>query len=123
MTRTRRRWFQLGLGPLFGVMALLAVFVAYHANWIRQRHEVLTRCDVAKYSWTEFDAPIKAPQLLWLFGEQGYADIWVRFESDHPRSTNGDEEAELRRVRALFPEAQRILPSVSPGMPPLPDPD
>ena len=54
-------------------------------------------------------APLRsAPQLLWLFGEVGYATIGIGFQSSGPRQLTVAEVNEVRRIRALFPEADEV---------------
>ena len=47
-TPPRRRWFQFGLRGLLGVVTVLAAFIAYHVNWIRQQHQLLHEADALR---------------------------------------------------------------------------
>ena len=96
-TKTRRRWFQFGLRTLLVVMTGIAMLIAYHVSWIRQRHEALSRA-------SHLAAPIRAPGLLWLFGEQGYGEIDVVCEAEKPELAASESD----RIADLFPEAQSI---------------
>ena len=80
-TPTPRRWFKwswltFSLRTLFVVVTVLAVFIAYHANWIRQRHTYLQDHPGAA---DELATPrsTSAPGLLWIFGEPGQRNIAV----------------------------------------------
>ena len=42
---TRRRWLQFSLRTMFVVVTVLAIFIAYHVNWIRQRHRIVADSD------------------------------------------------------------------------------
>ena len=62
-------------------------WVAYHVNWIRQRHTRLAGADVAVN-------PGDAPSRLRIFGETGFSEIGCV------------EEADIETFKRLFPEAQ-----------------
>ncbi len=109
----KRRWFAFSLRILFVVVTVFACWLGYEWNWIRQRHEILARCLSASRSWNDSDPPTRAPHFLWLFGEAGYADIFLLFESDSQRELTAAEHDEVRRASEFFPEAQRILGIVS----------
>ena len=98
---TKRRWFQFSLRTMFALMTLVAVFVAYHVRWIRQRHDFLATDGV--YDWSDKysnanTARPRAPGMLWLFGETGVTKLVV-----YERG-----KADFSRSAALFPEARRI---------------
>ncbi|HEY2839356.1 MAG TPA: hypothetical protein VGJ26_09415 [Pirellulales bacterium] len=107
-------------------VTLLAVFVAYHVNWIRQRRSGFegTRLVTLKsYDLRDFTLSIagtslphrQAPGLLRFFGERGYSRIVVRFGTVNdnrftsPYHTSRDvtpvEMLEVDRIKRLFPEA------------------
>jgi hypothetical protein len=94
-TPTRRRWFRFSLRTMFVVVTVVAIFVAYHVNWIRQRHEFL-KTEVATFP---SQSRPSAPGLLWMFGEKGVPNLTVL----HP--------ADFVTAESLFPEAtlDRIL--------------
>lgn len=76
-------------------MAVLAVFLTYHLNWIQQRREL-----IASGKLTDMDrsnaTTAALPYMLSLLGEKGYHFLRLRgFET----------ESELLRVQSLFPEA------------------
>ncbi|MGD9719818.1 MAG: hypothetical protein AB7O59_01215 [Pirellulales bacterium] len=117
---------RLSLRALFAVIAVLALALGYHLQWIRQRHELLAKYRAAAASmWgqveierddTSWRKPLgsatTAPGLLPLFGEQGVAELWL--VSYLPDPTAGEDARlaaeterafEHRRARQLFPEA------------------
>lgn len=91
--------FQFGVRTLLVVVTLagvIAAFISYHVNWIRQRREfaeidgvhIQTVPSGTKYSR-------EAPGLLWLFGERGIYQVNLFVDSN----------ADLERGKELFPEA------------------
>ena len=92
-------------------VTILAAFVAYHVNWIRERHRLLSDANRAKLAkripTSVFSSEaMRAPGLLWLFGESGWSVVTVVLDGP---SDNELTEADLRRVataRHLFPEAE-----------------
>jgi hypothetical protein len=97
--RTRRRWFQFSLGTALVLVALAAVFLAYHANWIRERHTLLARARV--YYLEEG----RAPRALRVFGEGGYRRIhFMPRDTDWPTAEQQREAA--ARMAYMFPEAE-----------------
>jgi hypothetical protein len=101
--KTRRRWFQFGLGtmllvaPTFG---LALAWAAYNLHWIRERQDALSECLVQPH-WA---AP---PGLLGVFGERGYGFLILRRDDDDiHRPLTDAEEQKQRRIAALFPEAE-----------------
>jgi len=115
----RRRWFQWSRQTLFVMVTAVCCFLAFELNWIRQRHEVMSRAWVEP--WGGFTpTPRSAPNLLWLFGEFGCSRVCLEFETDFDRdSTPGlsfrrcsltpAEEDEVRLARRLFPEADQVF--------------
>ena len=95
----RRRRFQFGLTTMFVLVTVFAAILAYHVNWVRQRHEALLRA-------SHLAGPIRAPGLLWLFGEQGYREIDVVFDPDD--TTQEAATNESNRAADLFPEAESV---------------
>jgi hypothetical protein len=90
-----RRWFAIRLRTMFVLAAVLSVpltWVGYSLNWIRERHRVLN--DVR--STAENGPDPQAPGLLWLFGERGRQDLWLRQKSP----------VDLRYAATLFPEGR-----------------
>lgn len=86
-----RRRLQFGLRTMFVAVTVVALFVGYRVNWIRQRRAALEPLGTA------IDAKDrKAPGFLWLFGEQGHDRLFI----------NDDDANHKRLVQQLFPEAE-----------------
>jgi len=81
--KNHRRWLRFSLRTLLIVVTLLAAFIAYHVNWIRQRHEVISGQFDPDIIFFCRDRPIagnlhrvlpltprppRGPGLTWLFG-------------------------------------------------------
>ena len=107
--KTRRRWFQFGLRSLFiavALAAIVAVWVAGQLDWIRQRQEI-----IAEYPTGGTTPGFRAPGLLWLFGEPGIEEVYMRSRIKAERERlqrpfhEQEEREEVERVRRLFPEA------------------
>jgi hypothetical protein len=97
---------QFSLMTMLVVVTAVAAFLAYHVNWIRSRHEMLNSGGIAAgdgpSSTISFDpAP---PRMLGWFGEGAYGYIVV-FPADDDRQLTAAEQAKVRRVAQLFPEA------------------
>ncbi len=113
----RRPWFRFSLGTMFLVAAVVAVFVAYHVNWIRQRREVLDQA--VGFRWYSHGEPPRAPFMLRVFGEYGFDHIRIRFFSDDVQDQieggpfTAEQEADLLRVKRLFPEATSVQSVIS----------
>jgi hypothetical protein len=82
---------------MFVIVALVAVWLAYSANWIRQRREFV-RDKQADASTSIFvrESPVVAPGLLWVFGEDGVEVLLLQTPT----------ESDFAEGRRLFPEAQ-----------------
>jgi hypothetical protein len=110
---TRRRRFQFGLGTMLSLVAALSAaslttaFIAYHVNWIRQRHALLSarvqpftdrhvskeRLDLP--AW-DIGPSCEAPGLLSLFGERGVWSLRLHAIYDHTQSV-----AEYERIVSM----------------------
>ncbi len=121
----RRRWFRFSLRTLFVVVTVLAVFIAYHVNWIHQRHEFIEVAPersgyvASRDPYLPNGEPQRPPGLLWIFGETGYFEIslkfhWQQLEPSVDGAMVGmsapplddSDLAIVERCRWLFPEAQ-----------------
>lgn len=110
---------------MFLLVMVLAAFMAYHVNWIRDRQAVLNQASAVSKaprpphfgtmgSWPSSTLPEpepqpKAPGLLWFFGEEGTAAITLEFTSQigySPDDLGDNDRKELDRVKRLFPEAK-----------------
>jgi hypothetical protein len=111
---THRRCFRYSLRMLFVVVTVLAVFLAYPVNRMRERHQFLAE-EEARLSLnaTELihnsllDSPKtplpSAPRLLRLLGEPGHSHVNIQVDSIE-NSTDRDIER-AKRAKLLFPEA------------------
>ena len=89
-----RRWFRFSLRTGFILLTVLCAWVGYEVNWIRQRREQFASKQVAEHV-DSFD--IRAPGLLWLFGETGHRFLIVK---------QGVSPSEREELKSLFSEAQ-----------------
>ena len=103
---SKRRWHRFSLRTLFVVVTVLCVWLAYHVNWIRQRHDAMTKWNVSTED--PFGGPPnrQPPGMLWIFGEPGYFWIDLPFPPRDGRRLTANEKAEVERVSKLFPEAE-----------------
>ena len=98
----KRRWFRFSLRTLFVAMTLLAAWLGYHFNWIRQRHAALVFEGRAEASMVTPNGPktviitSQAPWPLNWMGEPGHTALIVGGRT---------EPEEVERIRKLFPEA------------------
>lgn len=105
---------------LLAAVAFVAVFIAYHVNWIRERHLVFSDNGPKWYRIYNEDHIVymlrpevpHAPGLLWLFGERGRCECQLHFgdnvdskSSYVERELTPVEVAEVNRIKRLFPEA------------------
>ncbi len=97
MEEKSRRRFQFSLRTLFVLITLVALWIGWSLNWIRQRQAFLPPDDLdqTRPFASSTEKTVTAPGLLWIFGEEGVATIFVP-----ERQT--DDFAEAKR---LFPEA------------------
>jgi hypothetical protein len=120
-TPPRRRWFQFGLRTMFVVVTVVAVWLGYQANWIRQRHSVFTPRQLSPDSdvwvtvarWPAMMEPVSAPGAIWIFGEHGEAALTVDFDipsqsgdGRHGKGLTPEEAIEAERIHRLFPETK-----------------
>lgn len=75
---------------MFVVVTLVALFVAYEVDWIRQRHAALLH-----HGHCLFTPRQRAPGWLGFFGEQGCETIF----------TSNEKASEIQRLKRLFPES------------------
>jgi hypothetical protein len=104
---TRRRWYQFGLGTLFLVVTVFAMWLAWELNFIRERQAWLRLARdnrvVAKTAsdWTG-TVPASAQIPIWrrLLGDESIVAI---------RLLVGSPDEELQQVRRLFPESDTAI--------------
>ena len=92
---------------MFVAVTVLAGWLGYELNWIRQRRSVGEEAWLSRSVSRRTGLPEKrtAPGLLWLFGEPGYVDVIVVLGPREGGELTADEKARLARVENLFPEA------------------
>jgi len=71
-------------------------WIAYSLNWIRQRHSVFDRLQVRAVPPSDWSKT--APAGLWLFGEEGFKELWCR--------NLAPDDVEL--VGRLYPESDVV---------------
>ena len=91
--KPRQRQFRFSVRTLFIVVTLIAVWIGWSFNWMRQRQEFVRPGN--ELGAVILTSDVRAPGLLWVFGEQG-AQVVLLFT---------DKEADFERARRLFPEA------------------
>ena len=77
----KRRWLRWSLRTMFVVVTVagcLVGWLTYNLNWIRQRHEVVSRPNVSKLD----DGNTPAPFALRMLGESGQWAIAISFFDD-----------------------------------------
>lgn len=84
---------------MFILLTAVCVWVGYQVNWIRQRREFISKLPTNNVAYQlDFEHPVRAPGLLWLFGEEGK----YRFGAVNTPSS----DPETKQIRVLFPEAE-----------------
>ena len=116
----KRRWFRFSLRTLFVIVTLVALWLGYELNWIRERRKFLNAPGV--FESTSIDTlgpnfvippplvpPPRAPGMLRLFGERGVVAIEIPIERQlFDESLSSDCYKEVQRARRLFPEALAV---------------
>ena len=94
---------------MFVVVTVLAAFLAYHVNWIRQRHRLLAeealRHETARWPFEEEYDGQRAPGLLWLFGERGLKSVELMIDGQEEGRLTERDLVRLDQAASLFPEA------------------
>jgi hypothetical protein len=100
------------------VVTMVAIVVAYHVNWIRQRHAFLDQPHVSSVSSKSLSTTtnrrgnansVDAPRGLWLFGERGVESVWIWYDVWSPEK--------CAQAAELFPEAgigKMVVPGLNP---------
>ena len=98
-TNPKRRWFAYSLRTLFVVVTVFGYWLGYELNWIRERRLVFDSGKIAleMYPTRLPDGLCQPPWPLRMFGER---PIYASNMVVGPETS----DAELRRLRALFPE-------------------
>jgi len=111
----RRRWFQFSLGTLFVVMTLVALWLAWELNFIRER-KAMRRTIAEKgfvstvKEWNSEAGRVSQAKVpfwrVWL-GDEAIAMIMLE---------QGATEFDLEQVRSRFPEANSSIAPVATGV-------
>jgi hypothetical protein len=108
----RRRWFQFGIGTMLLLVTVVATFLAYHVNWIRQRrHFIAQEKESAQVrsvpvSYDSDPSQTRAPGFLWMLGEPGHWAMLVIAEGESEATLTSHDYERLRIAKQLFPEAK-----------------
>jgi hypothetical protein len=104
LSKCSRLRFRFGLRTLFvavTIAGVIAAWVTYQLNWIRQRHDVFASHRVyeikRKIILSAEPGMILPPWSLRVFGETGQDGMMFDLAESDP---------ELERIRRLFPEAE-----------------
>jgi hypothetical protein len=110
----KRRW-SYSLRTLFVVVTVVGCWLGYELNWIRERHEFVNEQEGLRRAkdWRGEEsgprASANAPDLLWLFGEQGIGAFGVLIAVDRldqfDDGFDWQSHETMRTARHLFPEA------------------
>ncbi len=120
---TRRRWFRFTLRTLLVIVALLAVFLAYHVNWIRERRALIAKHkELSEWYGQPMQIaavsviPRDGPGLLWMFGERKIIQLSLigpyeptGAEGTWTASPGPPKHPDYQRARRLFPEADILV--------------
>ncbi len=107
-SKPRRRWPRFGLRPMFVVVTVLALFLGYNVNWMRQRQELIAQVHAAearrnRTTWETYwntMNPVEgdgAPGLLWLFDEKGIRRFAVPVSVLAPSGFEAEDRARILR--------------------------
>jgi hypothetical protein len=102
-----RRWFRFSLRTMLVVVTVGCIFLGWltsRLTWIRARNQLfyaeahwVSNVDHRfRTNWLLIDKSIRAPGMLWLFGERGRPKIEIM---------NGTDD-EVQLAKNLFPEAE-----------------
>jgi len=91
--------------------AIATTWISHQLKWIRQRQDV-----VANYPVSGPLEGVRAPGLLWLFGEPSVECVYMRASDKKERLRlqrpfhEQEEKEEVQRIQQLFPEATIRFP-------------
>jgi hypothetical protein len=103
MTPARKRRWTFSLRTLFVVVTVLALWLGYHVNWIRERRALLDEPNVT----ASFTPMRRAPSIgLCLLGERGANSVFLQYDGWLSGPLNKADEAQKSRASHLFPEAK-----------------
>jgi len=109
--KPKRRWYQFSLQSFFVVITLFGIWLGWELYWFKTRQDWLAAKDyVAAFPATEVRKAPHPHLLIALFRQEAMSQILLRNAT----------EAEVAKVRRLFPEADVV--SGDWGAPSLGDP-
>jgi hypothetical protein len=112
MTPAPKRWFRFSLRTLFVVVTVIACWLGYEFNWIRERHAFVAQQRTLVEAWSLYTESVwhpndcAAPGLLQLFGEEGHSMLLIWVDSRDVDDFPAADANRIRRARQLFPEAR-----------------
>ena len=105
-----RRWFRFSLRTVFVVVTIvgcIGAWATYHLNWQRQRRHAIENGEVgvivSASAFVAHPPPRQPPLSLRLFGAESIYGFGLVSAADA-------SDAELERLRALFPETTVVRP-------------
>jgi hypothetical protein len=103
LAKPRRHWFRFSLRTLFLVVTVVGCWLGYYLNWARERHEILSTGTAREAGG------------LWATGVYtsyplGDLPLVLRLFRERRLRRVGTSQANLDRVRKLFPEAEVETP-------------
>jgi len=108
----QRRWYQFSLRTLFVVITLFGIWLGWQLYWFKTRHDWLEEKNyLAAFPGTGLRKVPHPHLLIALFHQEAISQILLRNAS----------EAEIAKVRRLFPEAE-VVSGTWGGAPSLGDP-
>jgi hypothetical protein len=113
-TKPKRRWFRFSLRMLFVLVTLVGVvagWVAYQLNWIRQRREFSNSHHIGIIVW-QSGLDTKAPWSLKLFGEAPAVYLLNVPDAFLQEAKVLYPEAVINPKPTDFPEQKPVMPSL-----------
>jgi hypothetical protein len=108
-----RRWYQCGLGTLFMAITLLAVWLSWELDYIRERRE------------TRNEVEAKHIQFLFAHPKQSipFWRVWLGDEPVDCISVLSSDRDQVMRIKRLFPEAETegYVTHLEPSRSPMPE--
>ncbi len=114
-----RSRLKFSLRTLFVVLTIFCLWIGYHLNWIRERHDAREFLREFGVIWLATGDEAPAPWRLRMLGEPGVSFFAVGFPGSS--GTQFDRKQKIFEFRRLFPEAYNddVVDFASPTHPPL----